>query len=357
MGKVTMRDIARQVGVSPTTVAHALNHTPDAQVAKLTRERIWQAAKELGYQQSLLRRSIKDPLRHLGIAVGRAGQDDEADTAAIFAGIREVALARGYIPILHAMPISIGQEDCSAAVEKISELHQVKLLDGVVVDKQCFANVSITELHTRGIPVVVVNGSFEAVTAQGEPIPGMVYDNYLGGRLAVEHLLGLGHRRIALLTRPFFRYSVPFRPMLIRRLLAGYRETLAAAGLAPDDTLFADASPHDRASVAAAIARLLPARPTAIFVGDDALAVMAMNALRDRGLQVPRDISVVGYGDHDLPVRLAAPELTTVRTDLHENGRRAAAMLIDLMEGRALPAPQILLPPELVVRHSTAPIP
>lgn len=357
MPKVTMRDIAKRAGVSPTTVAHTLNNTPEAQVAQKTREKVWQAAKQLGYQRSLLRRSIKDPLRHLGIAIGRPGQEDELDTDALFEGIRIQAQENRYIPIMQAMPTSIGQTDSSDAARQIINLYRQKLLDGLILDKQCFPNVSVTDMSGHGVPLVTVNGSFEAVTAEGDPIPGVIYDSRHGARLAVNHLLELGHRRIGLITRPFYRYSMPFRPMLIRTLLIGFWETLESAGILPDDHLFRDGSPLDRQLTARALDELLalPDPPTALFVADDAMAVMAINHLRLCGLRVPQDMSVIGYGDHALPVLLAQPELTTIRTDLHENGRQAAEMLIHLLEGVPLPQRQIMLQPELIVRASTAP--
>ncbi len=357
MAKVTMRDVARMAGVSPTTVAHALNNNPDAQVAALTRDKVWDAANKLGYQRSLLQRSIKQSLRHVGIAVGRPGQEDESDTAALFDGIRMVALDRGYVPILQALPISIGQVDCSDAVARIVDHFRTKLLNGIILDKQCFANLSVTELHRHGMPVVTVNGSFEARTETGEPVPGITYDSKTGALLAMEHLLSLGHRRIALVTRPIFRYPVEYRPMLIRRLLEGYREALAKAGVPFAEELFLDARPDDRAGVEDVVEKLLAldAPPTAWFVADDVMAVMVINALKRRGKRVPDDFAVMGYGDQQVPVLLADPPLTTIRTDLRENGRQAAIMLLNLLEGCAPKEKQVLLRPELVVRQSTAP--
>lgn len=351
----TMRDVARRAEVSATTVAHVLNATPGTSIAAATRERVLAAAAALNYQRSLLGSAVKQPLRHLGLAVGRDSYDLEGGDQRLLAGIHEAALARHYLPVRLPVPAGVGQVDCSAAVARIDELFAARLLDGFLIDKQCFANVAVTELHARGIPLVTVNGSLEAVTRGGEPIPGVTIDTYLAGRQAVLHLAELGHRRIALLSRPLRRYPAAYRPMLVRRLVEGYRETLAACGLPVDPALLADGDPTSKDETLAALDRLLarPDPPSAFVMGDDIMAIMVLNALRERGQPVPAQASVVGCGDLPAASLLAAPALTTVRLPLFDCGALAANLLLDQLAGKPAAPSQQLLPTQLVVRAST----
>jgi len=356
MPHVTMRDVARRAGVSPTTVAHVLNCTPAAQVAVATRQRVMEAAAVLGYERSLLARSIKKRLNLIGIAVGSLNQTDDIDMAEIFAGIRDESWRRGYFPVMQRMPALLGQSDNTQAIAQMRELYNAKIIDGFILEKQCFQSHSITELHGDGVPVVTVRGSLETRTHTGLPIPGVIPNNNCGAQLAIAELLALGHRRIALLCRPYYRFPEGLRPSLIQSLIEGYTAALAAAGIAYDPELVRDGDPLDRGATWAAVTAVLAmaSPPTAIFAGDDVLALMAMQVAAQRGLRVPEDLSVLGYGNWSMADRLAMPALSTVEVSLQENGRIAADMLIQLLEGQQLPAPQILLAPKLIRRASTA---
>jgi len=352
----TMRHIARLAGVSPTVVSQTLNKTPGAQVAEHTRKRVVQVAEETGYAGALLASSIKKKLRHLGIAVGSASATGLGQSFEIFEGVREAALAREYYPIVQPMPTAPGQKDCAAAVQKMAELHRTKLVDGFLVDKQAFSTASISELHARGVPVVVVGGSPHALTQDSEPIPSVNVDDFEAGRIGTNFLVESGHRRIALMTPPYACFPQGLRSYRVYRALLGYTESLSLARIAPDDTLIVDGDPADKHQTFGAVGRLLelPEPPTAIFVSDDVMAVMVLQALRRRGLRIPDDVSIVGYGDLPVATLVADPELTTVRVPLRECGRRAAGMLIDLLEvGEESVPRQELLPPQLVIRGST----
>ena len=350
-----MREIARRASVSPTTVAHVLNDTPGAQVAEKTRKKVRTVAEKLGYQKSLLSRSIKNPLRHLGIAVA-GDQAEPSDTFDIFEGIRAEALGENYFPVIQPMPTRQGRAICSQAVERMVELHGAKLIDGFIIDKESFPTASIVMLCDQGVHVVTVNGSPAVADSRGRPIPSVVVDTRSAGRLATKHLLDLGHERIGLVRRPYLRYKPRFRPYQVAQHAEGYRQALREAHVPIDEALIADGDRQDRQRTYGAVAALMThARPTALVVGDDVMALMVMQKLKLLNLRVPADVSVVGYGDWALPVRLAEPELTTVAAPLRKNGRLAARMLIDLLENGDAPQRQVSLQPRLVVRQSTAP--
>lgn len=354
--RTTMRTIARHAALSPTTVSHVLNRTPGTYVARETREKVWRVARQLGYQQSLLARSIKTALRHLGLVVAGQARVDDPCTALIFEGVRQRALKCDYVPVLHAMPARTGRAKAAETVEKMTTLWRSRLVDGFVLDKEGFLNTTVARLHEAGVPLVVVNGQTDIRTAAPAPVPSAVVDNFEAGRLASEHLLSLGHRRIGLLTRPYARFKVPFRPYQVARFIQGCRNALRAAGTKLDPTLVRDADPADKALTWAAVNQLLasPEPPTAILTGDDAIAIMTIHALARRGIRVPDDLSVVGCGNGPLATLVAEPELTTVSAPLRENGRRAVELLISLLEGRDVADTRVMLKPELIVRGSSA---
>ncbi len=356
MPRVTMRQIARKAGTSPTTVSHVLNNTPSAVVAETTRRRVLQVAKTLGYQRSLLASAIKEPLRLIGVALGRAGQPDEIDTDRIFAGIRAELLDRNYFPVLQMLPAGVGEADSPAATARMQDLHRQKLISGFVIDKQCFLEQSVIRLHDAGTPLVLVNGKHTLAGADGQPLPAVMIDYAAGAALATQYLLDLGHCRIALITRPWSRYPETYRPFLIQRLREGFSRTLAAAGIPAPESWIAEADPRSREEIYDVVAALRgrPQPPTAWFVADDGMAIMVMHALQRAGLRIPRDASVAGFGGWDAGERLSEPSLTTLQAPFEENGRLAVRMLLQLLQQTPPQPLQRFLKPVLQVRESTA---
>jgi LacI family transcriptional regulator len=189
------------------------------------------------------------------------------------------------------------------------------------------------------------------VSVDGPSRDSLSVDNYGGARLAMQHLLDLGHRRIAyvsgLLAPQAERDDASER-------LRGYHESLQEAGVPPPSSYLqhGDYSPRSGEEATLALMRL-PSPPTAIFAAGDAMAVAVIHALQDLGLRVPDDVSVVGFDD--LPYfRGLRPALTTVRQPLDLLGARAVQMLVTLAEGQPSPLPPPF-PTELIVRDSTAP--
>jgi DNA-binding LacI/PurR family transcriptional regulator len=172
-------------------------------------------------------------------------------------------------------------------------------------------------------------------------------DNEAGARLAVEHLLALGHRRIACITNAPLAYTAA------SERLAGYREALAAAGIAEDPSLVVEGA-FDAPSGHRAMNEILArSTPDAVFVASDVVAIGAIAGLREAGLTVPGDVSVVGFDAIPLAAYLDPP-LTTISLPAHDLGLAAGRAVLDRITGRPV-ASRTLLPTELIVRASTAP--
>jgi LacI family transcriptional regulator len=199
-------------------------------------------------------------------------------------------------------------------------------------------------LRKHKIPFVVVDHRGEL----GSDIPSAGATNWLGARTATEHLLSLGHRRIAMIAGP-----VTHRCSLDR--IAGYRVALEDAGLPILPAFIRPGTFSHMAGYEQACALLdLPEPPTAIFAGNDAQALGVYSALRARGLDIPRDVSVVGFDDISV-ASIVTPALTTVRQPLMEMGRVATTMLLHLIAGEQLDSTRVELTTSLIERGSCAP--
>lgn len=354
----TMRQIAAKAGVSATTVAHVLNRTKGTYVAETTRQRVLDAAETLNYQAALLNRSIKAPLKHLGVIVSDTDQAlIRSDAMQIFEGIRQEAIVHDYLTVLLPMAPEVHRRySADRAVQAIRQLHQTKLLDGFVIDKASFLSDAVRQLDQAGIPLATVNGAPTTQLESDRLISAAITDNRIGGRLATQHLIDLGHSCIGLLTRPWAHYPEDHRPFQVSQIVRGHRDALEAAGITENPALILDAHPWDKATTYAAVDRLMDADdpPTALFAADDAIAVMAIQRLSLRGLRVPKDVSVVGYGDWSQAARLSEPALTSVHTDLLATGKIASRLVIQILAGKATRPEHVHLPPELHIRESTA---
>jgi DNA-binding LacI/PurR family transcriptional regulator len=302
--RVTLKTIAETVGVSRTTVSNAYNR-PD-QLAPELRDRILGTARRLGYAgpdpaARRLRSGRRDAVGLL-LADGLASAFDDPAAVILLQGVARATEAAGLAILV--LPAGNGVQDA-------------------VVDSFCLLSLAadhpdVVAAQARGVPLVAVD----------EPrLPGHAYvgvDDRLGGRLAAEHLLGLGHRRFAI---------APAGGAAGAQRLGGYRDALEAAGL-------------DWGVVPRVVAFAGPERPTAVLAATDRLALGVLEAAREAGLRLPEDLSVVGFDD--IPAAAQA-RLTTVRQPLFEKGQAAGRLLTEGAASR-----EVILPVELVVRGSTA---
>jgi LacI family transcriptional regulator len=255
--------------------------------------------------------------------------------AAIFRGVEDAALEQGYTVILSSTD---GHEDRE---REILLALQSRMIDGMVVASASLRDASVHWLREHRIPHVLVNRYSDLK----DYFVGT--DDRLGARLATEHLLAIGHRRIGHLAGSP-RYSTAVN----RR--RGYEEALRAAGIEPDRALIVETG-FVGAGVTATH-RLLEGRkrPTAVVAVNDVAAVGAYDAAEKLGLRIPADLAVTGYNDIPLAGRLR-PGLTTIHVPAQEFGRTAARMLLEQMANGHGKPKRVVLPPELIVRGSTDP--
>jgi LacI family repressor for deo operon, udp, cdd, tsx, nupC, and nupG len=328
-----MTDIARLAGVSVATVSRALAGSP--LVTEETRERVAAAVRDTGYVVNRMARSLRlQEARQILVLVPNIANPFHA---AVLLGAEEAAVAAGF----HVLIGNTGGDPARA------EEHARQLLTGAV-DGMLLLGGRLPEtlrapaLRRRLVAVI------ERVATSG--IPVVEIDNQAGGREATRHLIGLGHRRIAMV-------AGPDRVLCCRARLDGYRAAMDAAGLPVDADLIVHTELDQAAGRAAALNLLRrPDRPTAIFTGNDLQALGVYQAARTLGLRIPADLSVVGFDD--LPVAaLIDPPLTTVHQPLTEMAAAATELALALGRGEQTSQLGLELATTLIVRESTAPPP
>ena len=330
----TIADVARAAGVSKGAVSFALNDRPG--VADATRTRILAAAAELGWTPSHRARALSSSRAlTVGLVVARAPETLSADPffPAFIAGIETVLADRGQALLLQVVA------DLDAERRGYEALAANGRVDGVFLTDLRIDDKRPALLESLGLPTVVI-----APDPLDCPWPVIAVDDRPGIAAAVEHLVALGHRRIA-------HVAGPAEFVHTRSRHQAWVGALAAAGLDENSSIHSDFSPGGGAH---ATRRLLdsPEPPTAIVYANDLMAIAGMSAAQTRGLHVPDDLSVTGFDDTPIAAHLQPP-LTTVRTDAVGWGRAAAACLLRLVDGD--PCSDVTLPPpQLVVRASTA---
>jgi LacI family transcriptional regulator len=330
--RVTITAIAQEAGVSVPTVSRVLNGRSD--VAPQTRERIEKLLDQRGY-----RRRQPRPRETAGLIDLVFNDLDSPWAVEIIRGVEEVTHAAGIGTVVSAI-----HRRSAPTRQWLSNL-RARSTDGVILVLSDLEPPLQAELRRLDAPIV-------AVDPAGTPaldIPTVGATNWAGGLSATEHLVGLGHRRIGLI-------AGPRRLLCSRARMDGYRAGLESAGIGVDDALVRLGDFYHESGFKGATALLdLPDPPTAIFASSDQMAFGVFEAVRQRGLRVPDDVSVVGFDD--LPeARWASPPLTTVRQPLAEMGVVAARTVLALAQGQDLDSRRVELATELVTRVSTAPL-
>lgn len=332
-GRVRIQDVAENAGVSIATVSRVLNDHPD--VSPTTREEVLRHARDLGY---LGPRRLETPsvrrTRFIALSVPsmRAEYVKEIVTGAVEA-LRE-----------RDARLVICSRDADHDTD-ISLAH--RLLQGVTEGAMLVLSdepaEAIRHLLGAGFPIVTI----EAMTEMGNDIPSVATTNWAGAKIATEYLIGMGHTHIGVITG-----EMPGRVSADR--IAGHQAALLAAGLPLLPRLVEHADGTIESALAAA-RRLLtsPGRPSAVFAFSDNMALGVLRAARQLDLNVPRDLSVVGFDDVDL-ASVVSPALTTVKLPLHGLGRVGVDVLFRLLNGLEPDAGRIELSTTLVVRESTA---
>ncbi len=327
---VTLRDVARHAGVSHQTVSRVINNSD--RVSPETRARVEEAIAELGYRPNANARSMARG-RSATLACISPNLTDYT-FASIIDGAEREARRRGYFLLSTSAP----DEETFAAI--IDQLVSSRRTEGMLVINP-YADRR-HEFLPLTFPFV-----FAGARPRAEGANSVALDDVAAARLATQHLLGLGHRRIGLITGPMAEDCSQDR-------LAGYEQALAAAGIAPDPDLMVHGDWHASSGYQALVTWSAQGRaPQAVFAQNDQMAVGVLRAARELGLDLPAQLSVIGVDD----IPLAAyfnPPLTTVRQDFAAIGRQAAALLVSTIEQPTPTRRHVLMPATLVERGSTA---
>jgi LacI family transcriptional regulator len=333
--RTTAQDVAARAGVSQPTVSLVLSRNPHARIAPETRARVLRAAEELGYRANLVARGLKGQRSYaIGLLVPDTRNPFFVD---VMSGAERVATAEGYALLL--------SEQRAGSLDAQLETMRSRLIDGVIIDAVGAASLPADAL--ADLNVVLID------EPPSERWPGVASDALGAGRLAADHLLGHGHRRVAFIGPATDVHATRMRER-------GFVQALRAAGAPIESPLFRRAQATvagGRMAMRALLALRADQRPTAVFCGNDLLAVGALKECTTSGIDVPRQLSIVGCDDIEL-ARLVTPELTTVAVPARELGARAARLLLATLEQKTARVSQARpLPVTLVARGSSGPVP
>lgn len=332
MSRVTIHDVARAAGVSVATVSKVVNGRYG--VAAGTLERVQHVIEDLGYESSLVARSLRSHKTHvIGILVA----EFEPFSTEILKGASRAIAGTGYELLAYS---GGGRPGSAVGWEK----RYLSRLSGTLIDGALLVTPTVVDVPGT-VPVVAIDPH-----TGPSALPTVDSDNLAGGRAATEHLLALGHTRIGFLGGREDLESA-------RRREEGFRLAMAAAGVEVDPALVRVGG-YRRESAEAPTAELLALAdpPTAIFAANDLSALGVLAVAERLGLRVPEDLSVIGFDD--VPeAALSVPQLTTVRQPIQAMGATGIELLISLMAGEEHGATHRRLATELVVRGTTRALP
>ncbi|MGO8758535.1 MAG: LacI family DNA-binding transcriptional regulator [Terracidiphilus sp.] len=328
--QLSIKDIARLARVSHPTVSRALQNSP--LVNAETAAKIRKIAEEAGYRASAVARGlVTRRTRTIGLVVTTV---DDPFAGEVACGIEQAANDRGYAVFLANSNADPERE------RKVVQAFAERRVDGIVVTSSRVGAAYLPMLAELNVPMVLVNDQYP-----GAFVHSVTIDNQAGSRAATEHLIALGHRRIAFIgDRRGYQSN--------NERMAGYKQALWAAAIAYSGEIAVegDGLPEEAVIVMKRLLAL-PEPPTAVCCYNDLTALGAMRAIRARGLRVPEDVSVTGFDDLFFAAYLEPP-LTTVRQPMRRMGEMAMENLFKLMSGEDSVA-QIRVEAELIVRKST----
>ncbi len=326
---VTIKDVAREAGVSVATVSRVWN---DADfVSPETRQRVAEVAARLGYSPHGAARSL---ITRTTFALGVLLPDLYGEFfSEIIRGIDHVVRAAGYHILVSSSHES--KDEIDAALRSMRGR-----VDGMIIMSSDLEAQRTLRTLQGSFPVVLLNGD-----AESKAFDTITIENHEGARAMTRHLVARGHRRIAMIAGPERNHDAAER-------LRGYRTTLTENRIELDESLvvqgdFSELSGH----LAVTQLLALESRPTAIFAANDSMAIGALSALRENDLRVPHDMAVAGFDDIPL-ARYMNPPLSTVHVDISQLGARAAALLLLSLQKGIRPHEHLQLSTTLVIRAS-----
>jgi LacI family transcriptional regulator len=330
----TMADVADLAGVSQTTVSLVLNNAVGARYADGTRKRVIEAAKTLGYRMARRgsARSASQETKYIGMIVDEISTDPWCALA--IDGARETAWEYGIT--LQVVVASGDPEIEETALQQLTGPSMLGVIYGRILTRQVEPPAA---LHR--IPTVLLN-----CYLRNRSLPSIVPGEVLGGRVATERLIAAGHRRIGIIEGEGTEVT--------RDRVKGYRQALSSHEILFDPVLVRPGNWEPSAGYEQTIELMrLPNPPTAIFCCNDMTALGCYDALRELGLSIPKDVSVVGYDDREI-AHFTRPPLTTVLLPHREMGSLAAQFLIDGASASVRPTDQIKVECPLIERESVA---
>lgn len=329
--RVTMTDVARQSACSQSTVSVVLNNTPGIRISRETRDRVIAVARQLGYEIIPGHAALSDRPRQVAIVFDRIATSPEAVVS--IDGARETAWATGHV-------VTIAQTLNDAEMEPVTIDALLRNgVDALVYATIMTRKVQVPEqLYRAKVPVVLLN-----CYADDRRFPSVCPGEVAGGHRATDTLIRAGHRRIAIITGEMWMDAA-------RDRLRGYRQALATADIAYDPVLVREGNWQTSAGYDHThVLMRLREPPTAIFCSNDRMAVGCYEALKERGLTIPGDVSVVGYDDEEV-ARHLSPQLTTLVLPHREMGRWAIERALSPTPGDKFPVTKLECP--LIVRDS-----
>jgi LacI family transcriptional regulator len=332
--RVTLKRIAELAGVHPATVSRALDPNKSAMVSEQTRARVMEKAAELDYQPNIPARTLRDG-RSATVGVVVADLEN-AYTARVVRGVENALEGRGIMALIAET------QDDRDRMERVVRALMSRSVDAIITTGARRGSETILRKVSFQVPVVLAD---RRLSAPG--FPSVSPDDVLGGRLAAQHLLDLGHRRVAQLSGPEDISS-------FERRYKGFTVAVGDAGaelVELGETAREPSAAEGRRLMERLIERGDP--PTGIFAHNDLMALGVLDAMVELGFRCPEEISIVGYDDLPLTA-YTSPPLTTVRLPGYHLGRMAAEMAVALTEDPDHEAADLSLPPSLVIRRSTA---
>ncbi len=332
---MNLEDIAKLSGVSRSTVSRVINDDPN--VRESTRQRVQDVISRMDFQPNLAARTLatgQAKVIGLVIPMGVSTMFTDPYFPMLIKGISAACNAQDYSVMLWLAEPEYERRT-------INQILHNGMIDGVVVASVLMDDPIVEALIHSNMPFVLIGRH-----PTNSQVNYVDVDNRTSSRQLVEHLINMGHRRIGTITGAQNMIAGSDR-------LLGYMDALTQGGIPLDLELIASGNFTEEGGYAA-MKRILPHRPQAIFAASDTMALGALRALEEAGLRVPTDIALAGFDDMPFSAHLRSP-LTTVRQPVLETGMRAAEALFDLLENPAQGPTHLLMPTELVVRESTPP--
>ncbi|MHB8806852.1 MAG: LacI family DNA-binding transcriptional regulator [Anaerolineaceae bacterium] len=334
MNNLTLEDIAQKSGVSRSTVSRVLNDHPN--VSKKVREHVKEVIQQTGYQPHPAARAlVSNRAWTCGLILPRTINSFFTDPyyPCLIQGIAQACSKQDYTFSLFLMG---DKEDEDRMCSRVSRRG---FMDGILFQSDQRNDILVDQLVDSGIPLVILGRPF-----QGKKISYVDVDNVESVETAIQYLVDTGHKRIGTITGP------QNTTVGIDRKI-GYKQTLQKNNIPIDEALMVEGTFTEESGYMG-MKQLLPIKPDAVFAASDQMALGAMRAVREEGLEIPKDISIVGYDDFPM-VSPARPALTTVRQPVAKFGFEALKMLISLVEDGLEPSRQVILQSELIIRDST----